>query len=82
MATDAEVLAAFRRAGGAPRRRPGECQVGCSLWELRGTHAFVCRDHGAVHRCGWDCDRRVSTGSDDVCMLTGHVVRGLSLIHI
>lgn len=76
MVTDTEIVTAFRRAGGVVGRQAGGCRPGCALWELRGARAFVCRGHGAVHRCGWDCDRRVSTGSDDVCMLTGHVVRG------
>lgn len=57
------------------------CTADCPLWESKKARAFACGTHGAVHECGWDCNRREPSQDGEVCRLTGHIVRPPALMH-
>ncbi len=78
---DAAVLQAFHTATKLPRMQPSlthRCTTACRMWEMRHTNMFVCRTSRNVHRCGEACQHRTSTVSDEICMLTGFVLRGVA----
>jgi len=51
------------------------CSGVCRMWEMRHTNTFVCHANRNVHRCGEACRHRTTTVADEICTLTGFVLR-------
>lgn len=84
-ASNSDVLRGFHKCH--PDIAPAQpstvhkCSKRCRLWEYKKTLAFVCVEHRNIHRCGDSCTYREETGADEVCALTGLVLRPAPLVY-